>query len=439
MAPAATPSHGAGHMNPPDPVDLPAKGGPDATRCPTCVSGARVHANAIPAPDLDLVAVQTAIGSLQHLLGREDEFRRVQADYLALQMDHAAVVDHAAVLHNQLRAAAGLAGPFVAFAQRKYKRQHEELEQSRQIAAEAQAVAERHRDQLSELDRQRVRYYELENLSQSWSEAQQVRIHELEIELNAARSAAGLPSIPAPDGGPMPRQKLFPTAATPPVDSPRVRLYAAAAVAAVAEADQQRERGDDLETRLKDLRSRFDRLDCDRTFEVDRLRVKIQKAKAKKAQLKDLHAKTAADLRAVSGARDKALADATDARKWTSLVFYAHGVHDITSSSQFSLRSSSFVSDRQIGSMRTLVGNLERRLGALHESLVEIQTERDHLRSERDTVGIERDHVKELLASVASVLGGQESSGGGSAKRPRSPPPAHASTGSGNPAAARPF
>ncbi|RLN72306.1 hypothetical protein BBJ28_00022770 [Nothophytophthora sp. Chile5] len=138
-------------MNPPDPVDLPAKGGPDATRCPTCVSGSRVHANAIPAPDLDLAAVRTAIDSLQHLLGREDEFRRVQADNLALQMDHAAVIDHAAVLHSQLRAAASLASPFVAFAQRKYKCQNEELEQSRQIAAEAQAVAERHRDQLGEL------------------------------------------------------------------------------------------------------------------------------------------------------------------------------------------------------------------------------------------------------------------------------------------------
>ncbi|RLN02966.1 hypothetical protein BBJ28_00017555 [Nothophytophthora sp. Chile5] len=276
-----------------DEVELPARGGPPPTRCPSCVRGASVDASVIALPALDPGILQAAVSSIQSVLTHGEDLRRVQADYLALQADHSALLQHAGGLHRQLRSEGHLIRPFASFVHDKVDGLCQELGSAKILAAEYVSHNERLQMELTEMEDLRADYDALERQAAEQEGKQATRIRELELQLSTAQ--VNPPSTPSRDL--------------------RLLALASAKDAAHTEVSGQRRRIEILEAGQQTLKDRLERERADRAFEADRLQTKIRKFRKQRNQLRDQQTKARADLAAAMGARSRALSDAAELRK----------------------------------------------------------------------------------------------------------------------------
>ncbi|RLN37158.1 hypothetical protein BBJ28_00022834, partial [Nothophytophthora sp. Chile5] len=266
-----------------DEVELPARGGPPPNRCPSCIRGASVDAAVIALPALDPGILQAAVSSIQNVLAHGEDLRRVQADYLSLQNDHSALLQHAGGLHRQLRSAGRLIHPFASFVHDKVDGLCQELGSAKILAAEYVSHNERLQMELTEMEDLRADYDALERQAAEQEGKQATRIRELELRLSTAQ---GNPPI-------TPSQDL------------QLLALASAKDAALTEVAGQRRRIEILEAGQQTLKDRLERERADRAFEADRLQTKIRKFRKQRNQLRDQQTKARADLAAAMGARSR--------------------------------------------------------------------------------------------------------------------------------------
>ncbi|RLN98605.1 hypothetical protein BBJ28_00025123, partial [Nothophytophthora sp. Chile5] len=276
-----------------DEVELPARGGPPPNRCPSCIRGASVDAAVIALPALDPGILQAAVSSIQNVLAHGEDLRRVQADYLSLQNDHSALLQHAGGLHRQLRSAGRLIHPFASFVHDKVDGLCQELGSAKILAAEYVSHNEKLQTELTEMEDLRADYDALERQAAEQEGKQATRIRELELQLNTAQ--VNPPSNPSRDL--------------------QLLALASAKDAALTEVSGQRRRIEILEAGQQTLKDRLERERADRAFEADRLQTKIRKFRKQRNQLRDQQTKARADLAAAMGARSRALSDAAELRK----------------------------------------------------------------------------------------------------------------------------
>ncbi|RLN65217.1 hypothetical protein BBJ28_00019694 [Nothophytophthora sp. Chile5] len=297
-----------------DEVELPARGGPPPTRCPSCVRGASVNAAVIAPPALDPGILQAAVSSIQSVLAHGEDLRRVQADYLALQDDHSAMLQHAGGLHRQLRSSGRLIRPFASFFHDKVDGLCQALGNAKLLAAEYISHNERLNMDLTETEDLRADYDALERQDAEQEGKQATQIRELELRLSTAQGNP--PSTPSRDL--------------------QLLALASAKDAALTEVAGQRRRIEILEAGQQTLKDRLERERADRAFEADRLQTKVRKFRQQRNQLRDQQTKARADLAAAMGAHSRALSDAAELRKLRANFPFPRGdLRGLTPSSPF--------------------------------------------------------------------------------------------------------